>query len=106
MAKQITLAMTYPNDPMHPGQNPRLLQRCDRHADTISVTFCDCSDLLVAREAAAAAIGAMEAPEERAQHAQRRPGQRTLVLVLLPIRRIVSRSRGPDAGFGVAVETM
>ena len=63
-------------------------------------------DLLVGGEAPSAAIGIVEAPQERAQDPERRPSQRPLVLALLPIRVVVGAGRGPQAGLGVAVEAM
>ena len=63
-------------------------------------------DLLVGGEAPSAAIGIVEAPQQRPQHPERRPGKRPLVLAGLAIRRIEGRRRGPEAGFGVAVKTM
>ena len=70
------------------------------------MTLRGCGDSLVAREAPSAAIGAVEAPEQRAQHSEARPGQRTLVLPGLAIRRVVGRRRGPQPSLGVAVEAM
>ena len=61
-------------------------------------------DSLVGGKAPPAAIGPVEAPQQRPQHPQARPGQRPLVLPRLPIRTVVGRRRGPHAGLGIAVE--
>ena len=70
--------------PVNPGQQPGLLQRLDRHGDARPGAAGGGGELLVGGKASPAAIGPVEAPEERAEHAQRGPGQRALVL---PLRR-------------------
>jgi len=70
------------------------------------VTLRDRRDLLVCRETTPATIGAVEAPQQRAEHPQCRPSERPLVLASLVIRTVVGRRSGPDAGFGIAVEPM
>src|SRR6516162_1666978 len=91
---------------MHPAQDPGVLQRGDRDAHAVAVTLGGSGDSLAAREAPSATIGAVEPPQQRTEHAQRRPGQRTLVLAGSAIRAVVGRRSGPNAGFGVAVEAL
>src|SRR6516162_348682 len=106
LPEQILLAAADAGQPVHPGQQPGVLQRLQRDADSVAVTLGGGGDLLVAREAPFAAIGAVEAPEQRAQHPEARPGQRPLVLARHPIRAVVGAGRCPDASLGVAVEAV
>src|SRR6516162_45920 len=106
MAEQVLLAAADLGEPVHPGQDARVLQRGDRNTDRVAVTLRGSGDSLVARKAPPAAIGAVEAPQQRPQHSEARPGQRTLVLPGLAIRRVVGRRRGPQPSLGVAVEAM
>ena len=106
MVKEITLAAADLREAIDPGQQAGVLERGDRHADRVAVTLRGLGDSLIAREAAPAAIGTVKAPQERAQHPEARPGQRTLVLPRLPIRAVVGVRRGPQAGLGVTVEAV
>jgi hypothetical protein len=91
---------------VHPGQDARVFEGGNRDADAVAVTLRGGGYALVRREAAPATIGIVEAPQERAEHAQGGPRQWTLVLPRLAISRVVGARRGPHAGFGVAVERM
>src|SRR6516162_7331021 len=91
LPEQILLAAADAGQPVHPGQQPGVLQRLQRDADSVAVTLGGGGDLLVARAAPFAAIGAVAAPEQRAQH---------------PIRAVVGAGRCPDASLGVAVEAV
>ena len=68
MAEQILLAPSYPGEPIDPGQQRGVLQRGDRHADRVPVTPRGSGDSLVGGEAPSAAIGIVEAPQQRPQH--------------------------------------
>jgi len=106
MAEEVLVAAANAGKPVHPGQQPSVLQRLERHAHTVAVTPGGRGKPVVAREAPAAAVGIVEAPQERSEHAEARPGQRSLVLAGLPIRVVVGVGGGPDAGLGIPVETM
>ena len=50
---------------MHPGQDARVFEGLERDADAVAVTLRGGGDFLVARKAPPAAIGTVEAPEQR-----------------------------------------
>ena len=68
MAEQILLAAADPGDPVHPGQETRVLERLDRDANAVAAAFGGSGDPFVAREAPSAAIGIVKAPEKHAEH--------------------------------------
>jgi len=68
MAEEILLAAADAGESVHPGQEPGLLESPDRHAHAVAVTLRDGGNPFVAREAPPAAIGAVEALQQRPEH--------------------------------------
>jgi hypothetical protein len=104
MPKQIALPMSHLGQPMHPGQQPGVLERGDRDAHTVATALRGPGESLVAREALSATIGAVEPPQQRFEHVQGGASEWPPMLAGLAIRAVVGRRRGPDPGLGVAVE--
>ena len=63
MPEQVALALPDTLEAVHPGQKPGILKRLDRLGDRVTGAAGALGDLLVGREAKAAA-GVVEAPEQ------------------------------------------
>ena len=106
MAEKVTFLAADAGDAVDPGEEPCFLELPDRNGNGRPSTFSDGSDSLVAGETPPAAIGSVEAPQQRPQYAQRAPGKWALVLAGPAIRAVIGVRRGPHPGLGVAVEAM
>ena len=80
MTEEVALAAADLREAVDPGQKPGGLENGDRDGDGRARTFRSSGDALVGRKAAPAAIGPVEAPQQRSEDPQARPGQRSLVL--------------------------
>jgi hypothetical protein len=76
MAEQIPLAAPDAGDAVDPGQQPGILERLDRLAHRVAVALGGSGNPRERREAPAAAIGTVEAPQDRFEDVQGGAGQR------------------------------